>query len=114
MSRLLSILMLSLAILVPSAGAQPAATLRLVSGAIDAAGTLGVPLTNGSGIAIADVPVTVHTEDTRLFVTRWEPAPAPVLVASGAGGATIAARDAVVMVVYVDLAAGSISSLVSV
>lgn len=69
---------------------------------VDAA-NIGVPLTNGIGVYMADVPVSVHTEDGQLYVVRWTPTPTKQLLSSGVGGVTLAGKDNHLLVVYTHL-----------
>lgn len=64
------------------------------------AANIGVPLTNGMGVHMADVPVSVHSEDGRLYVVRWTATPTRQLLDSGVGGMTLAGKDNHLLVVY--------------
>ncbi len=70
---------------------------------ITAGVTIDVPLTNGLGIAVADVPVTVHSENGTLYATRWAGTPTKILVDNQTGGATIAGEGNNLIVVYVSI-----------
>ncbi len=62
-----------------------------------------MPLTNGLGIHVADVPVTVHTEDGQLYVVRWTSTPTKQLLGTAVGGMTLAGKGNHLLLVYVHL-----------
>lgn len=70
--------------------------------------SVAVPLTNSQGVALADVPVSLHSEDNRLYATRWEDNGQVVKFersgASVASGATLAGRGNPLLAVYVESA----------
>ena len=81
---------------------------------ITTAQSISVPLTNGRGLTIADVPVTLHAEDGTLFATRWSSSGTQKTpLATGAGGATLAGEGQQLLVVYADLAGNAMRARVS-
>lgn len=72
------------------------------------AADIGVPLTNGIGVYMADVPISVHTEDGQLYVVRWTSTPTKLLLSSGVGGMSLAGKGNHLLVVYVHLESNQI------
>ncbi|MFN4291834.1 MAG: hypothetical protein ACK4E7_13280 [Permianibacter sp.] len=70
--------------------------------------SLVVPLTNGSGVHVADVPVTLHSEDGVLYATRWGSTPDKIELAYPTSGATLAGYGSDLLAVYVDIASNEI------
>lgn len=65
--------------------------------------TIDVPLTNGLGIAVADVPVTLHGENGALYATRWTASPSKILIDTNTAGSTIAGEGNNLIVLYVSI-----------
>lgn len=64
-----------------------------------------MPLTSQQGVVMADVPVSLHSEDNRLYTTRWEDAaPVKTLLATAASNGSVTARGPHLLAVYVQLA----------
>lgn len=82
---------------------SPSVTVESRSLALSAT-DIGVPLTNGIGVQVADVPVSVHTEDAKLYAVRWGATPSKVLIDTSVGGMTLAGRGNHLLLVYVHLA----------
>ncbi|MCI1192749.1 hypothetical protein MOJ79_12950 [Calidifontimicrobium sp. SYSU G02091] len=92
---------------VPAPAPAPApATPSITLHALDTGtATVAVPLTSQQGVVFADVPVTLHSEDNRLYATRWEDAaPVKTLLAAAANNGSVAARGQHLLAVYVQLA----------
>ncbi len=87
---------------VTARAAGPPVTVRTV--ALEADGVIGVALTNGTAVHLADVPVTVHTENGTLVAVRWTEVPTRTPMASAVGGTTLAGHGLRLLVAYVDLA----------
>ncbi|MEW6435283.1 MAG: sialidase family protein [Myxococcota bacterium] len=64
---------------------------------------VSVPFSNGNGIHLADVPVTVHTENGQLYAVRWTTTPTRVPIDQRVGGMTLAGKGDHLLVVYVSL-----------
>ncbi len=76
--------------------------------------TVSLPLTNGRGVAVADVPVTLHAEDGTLYATRWTATGTEkTQLATDTGGATLAGEGNDLLAVYTDLAGNAMRARVS-